>query len=139
MGGRGLRMKRLLAIAVLALLTTDAQATTAVDLKWNPSPAPDLKNYSAYRAMSDDRTTPSLETFALIGTVTCTTFMDLDVPASNLFYSVTARDTSGNESPKCEPILVDEKAPQGIGGLRAATIITTTTSTSVSVTTTEVE
>ena len=109
-------------LAALALLTTAASAAS-VTLEWDPSPAEDLSHYTIYRAESDTRTTPALATFDALGTTTLTTLLDVDVPASNLFYTATASDQSGNESEKCKPIMVDVKAPAMIEGLSGTVTI----------------
>ena len=115
-------MKTFTLLAALALLTTAASAAT-VTLEWDPSPAEDLSHYTIYRAESDTRTTPALATFDALGTTTLTTLLDVDVPASNLFYTATASDQSGNESEKCKPIMVDVKAPAMIEGLSGTVTI----------------
>ena len=115
-------MKTFTLLAALALLTTAASAAS-VTLEWDASPATDLSHYTVYRAESDTKTTPTLDTFDALGTTTLTTLTDSDVPASNLYYSATASDQSGNESEPCKPIMVDAKAPAMIEGLSGTVTI----------------
>jgi hypothetical protein len=75
---------------------TAAQQSGAVRVNWSPNSEADLAGYDVYRALSAGGPFTAING----STVTATEYLDDTVPsgAETVWYQVTARDNSGNES-----------------------------------------
>lgn len=83
-------------LAPLAPLALIAQRVNGdVHLKWNRAQAPDLRDYSVYRATSNG-VTPVPGNF--LSTSEDTVLVDSSAPVAALYYIVTARDVHANQS-----------------------------------------
>jgi fibronectin type 3 domain-containing protein len=73
---------------------TAAPGAGAIELVWDRSPAPDLKDYRVYRALDQ-------QAFQQIGEVETPAYSDRQVETGKTYrYAVTAVDQKGNESEK---------------------------------------
>jgi hypothetical protein len=98
-------------LAPLAPLALIAQRVGAdVNLKWNRAVAPDLRDYSIYRATSSG-VTPVPVNF--LASSADTIAVDASAPASALYYIVTAHDVHANQSAPSNEASV--QATTGIG------------------------
>jgi hypothetical protein len=79
----------------LAAIPGTSATQTSMDLSWEPGSEPDLAGYLVYRRAGSDATTTRLTPAPLAGPA----FRDLTAtPGTRYSYTVTAVDTSGNES-----------------------------------------
>jgi len=93
--GQSIRLTALLAFMALSVSAHAAEVTLA----WDPNTEPDLGGYTLYYGNAS-RDYPNA---ADVGLATNYTIPDL-VGGQTYFFAVTARDTSGNESPFSEEI-----------------------------------
>jgi flagellar hook capping protein FlgD len=85
---------------------------------WSPNSEPDLAGYTVYRSLS-----PTGPYTALNGSlVTTTSFVDGTIPAGTtaVWYQVTARDDSGNESARSSSVRVALVAETGVWTMEPA-------------------
>jgi len=93
---------------VAAVLPGVAPGTLLVDLSWSINLETDLAGYHVYRS-EQEGTTGQLVTPGLLSTPA---IRDTSVvPGHRYWYTVTAVDRAGNESPRCEPVAVDVTQP----------------------------
>jgi hypothetical protein len=79
----------------LAAIPGTSATQTSMDLSWEPGSEPDLAGYLVYRKAASDATPTRLSPTPLAGPA----FRDLTaIPGTRYSYTVTAVDTSGNES-----------------------------------------
>jgi fibronectin type 3 domain-containing protein len=93
---------------VAALLPGPAPGTALVDLSWSISLETDLAGYHVYRS-EQEGTRGQLVTPDLLPTPAV---RDTSVePGHRYWYTVTAVDRAGNESPPCAPAAVEVTQP----------------------------
>ncbi|HXX43830.1 MAG TPA: fibronectin type III domain-containing protein [Candidatus Acidoferrales bacterium] len=86
---------------VVALVPAQAGAPAVLELSWAVSPETDIAGYNVYK--SEEAGTPGTRTNADL--LLTPAFRDMNVqPGHRYFYTVTAVDHSGNESPRSEAI-----------------------------------
>lgn len=94
---------------VAAVLQGDPAAAPVVDLSWSISPEPDVAGYRVYRSEQEGQRGAAV-TSELLPTPA---FHDAAVqPGRRYWYTVTAVDRFGNESPASAPVLAEIAAPQ---------------------------
>jgi len=107
-------------LAPLAPLLLIAQRVGAdVSLRWNRAVAPDLRDYSVYRATASG-VTPVPVNF--LASADDTVLVDASAPASALYYIVTAFDVHDNESAPSNEANVG--ATTGVGNTPPITALT---------------
>jgi len=83
-------------------LTADVSSGSYVDLDWDDNGESDLLGYNVWRAPQG---TTAWEQLNLVGALGASAFRDLyATPGTSYDYSVSALDTTGNESAKCDPV-----------------------------------
>jgi AcrR family transcriptional regulator len=92
------------------LLLTAQRVGTDVNLKWNRAVAPDLRDYSIYRASSTGVTPVPIN---FLSSSEDTVAVDAGAPTSALYYIVTALDVHANQSPPSNEASVG--ATTGVG------------------------
>ncbi len=89
---------------VAVLVPATAGAPAAVELSWSISAEPDLAGYRVYRSEQAGERGARISAELLLTPV----FRDAQVaPGRRYFYSVTAADRAGNESPPGAPVTVE--------------------------------
>ena len=101
------------------LLLTALRVGTDVQLKWNRAVAPDLRDYSIYRATSSGVAPVSINFLANSDDTLAT---DGNAPASALYYIVTAYDVHANQSAPSNEASVQSMT--GIGDTPAISALT---------------
>jgi hypothetical protein len=101
------------------LLLIAQRVGSDVQLKWNRAVAPDLRDYSVYRATSTG-VTPVPGNF--LSTAEDTVLVDSSAPVTALYYIVTARDVHANQSAPSNEANVG--ATTGIGNTPSITALT---------------
>ncbi|WP_213805604.1 fibronectin type III domain-containing protein [Granulicella sp. dw_53] len=95
--------------AILGEPSTGPTRSSSIDLSWQPNSEPDLAGYLVYRRTLSNTSTPASRLTAT--PLSGPSFRDLTaVPGQRYAYTVTAVDTSGNESAPSTPI--EETLPQ---------------------------
>lgn len=95
--------------AGLEVIAAGTAVAPAIDLSWRPNTEPDLAGYSVYRQESGASGVPARLTTAPILEPG---FRDSTVLAGHTYsYSVTALDSSGNESTACAPATEQVRLP----------------------------
>lgn len=88
----------------IAIVPATQQAPAYAELSWAISPEADLAGYSVYR--SDGEDTPGERVSAEI--LPSPTFHDISAqPGRRYYYSVSALDRAGNESPRSSAVVAD--------------------------------
>ncbi|MDH4351357.1 MAG: T9SS type A sorting domain-containing protein, partial [Gemmatimonadota bacterium] len=107
-------------LAPAAPLFLAAQRVGAnVNLRWNRAVAPDLRDYSVYRATSSGVTPVPVN---LLANAPDTLLVDAGAPLTSLYYIVTAFDIHNNQSPASNEASVS--SPTGVGDTPAITALT---------------
>ena len=81
-------------IAGLAGITDRVQAAQSVELTWNDSPSPNVVSYKVYFG-TQSRVYPNSITYGVVSDVTIPTL----AAGVTYYFSVTATDANGSESP----------------------------------------
>jgi hypothetical protein len=88
----------------ITIIPATPEALAYVELSWAISPEGDLAGYSVYRSDAADAPGERISTEILPSP----TFRDMSLqPGRRYFYSVSALDRAGNESPRSSPVAVD--------------------------------
>jgi hypothetical protein len=107
-------------LAPLAPFLLTAQRVGAdVQLQWNRAVAPDLRDYSVYRATSTGVTPVPIN---FLTSAEDTLAVDANAPSSALYYIVTAHDVHANQSAPSNEANVE--AATGIGNTPVITALT---------------
>ena len=86
---------------VVAMVPEQGQIAAHLELSWAVSPETDIAGYNVYRSEQADTSGTRLNTELLLTPA----FRDMNVqPGHRYFYTVTAVDRSGNESPVSEAV-----------------------------------
>jgi hypothetical protein len=101
------------------LLLTAQRVGADVNLKWNRAVAPDLRDYSVYRATSSGVTPVPIN---FLSASEDTVLVDNSVPVSALYYIVTAYDVHANQSAPSNEANVG--APTNVGNTPPITALT---------------
>jgi predicted phage tail protein len=88
----------------ITTIPATGQAPAYIELSWAIGPEPDLAGYSVYRSETEEAPGERVNT----ETLPSPTFRDMSVlPGKRYYYSVSAVDRSGNESPKSSAVQAD--------------------------------
>jgi len=101
------------------LMLTAQRVGADVHLKWNHAVAPDLRDYSVYRASTSGVTPVSLN---FLASADDTVLVDAGAPGTALYYVVTAYDVHRNQSAPSNEASVN--ATTGVGSTPAITALT---------------
>lgn len=101
------------------LMLTAQRVGSDVQLQWNRASAPDLRDYSVYRAGASGVTPVPLN---FLSNSEDTVLVDAGAPSTALYYIVTAYDVHNNQSTPSNEVNVS--APSGIGDTPRVTAFT---------------